>query len=452
MQRNIRKLREQYAKVLHDKRQMNDDAEEAGRNFSKDEREKYNRLCEAQKDLKDRIERAESLEEEMEELGESGGRSSDPEPEPERHAQDRQQSAEAFLEEFELDFEPDLRDTAEYHSRFERAAVSGLNVLRHDEIQDLIPSSSELSNEMRGAMTSASARNHMQADNDTGGGWMVASTRFAAQIYRRADEQLWAMNLATVENVRVAEELGQLFLESDFDDYRWTAELEEPDPDELAFGRRILHPWTVKKEVLLSIKLLAARGGRRVLQVVNQRLGYKANSTFEYSIFNGDGNKKFLGLMVPSVDGIPTSRDVPQTGLQIHPDTLKRMKNRVPMSWRNRRTFTWGFHPDITLELDLLKDDQGRYIWKDGIEEGHPSRLLSVPVRESRFLPHLIVPGGYFGYCGDMSWYHIARVMGANILRHDTYIRRNLRGWIAILEADGYPALDEAFARGQFAL
>ncbi len=300
------------------------------------------------------------------------------------------------------------------------------------------------------SMTRAS--NALQRDSEVKGGWLAASRRFSMDLIQKADEDLWVRGLGTFESADGSTEgLDRLTLASDFTDFEWTAELQEPTEDELSFGARSLDTHPLKKEVNISDTLLRKRGGRRALMIVVQRLRYKYQATLEYAAFNGDGNKKYLGIMVNSEDGIPESRDVAQgnTPTEITFDGLKRLKRSVPARWRNSPSFTWGFHPDIVLEIDLIKDNDGRYVWSESVQTGEPSRLLGKPVRESGFLPGVLVPGGYFGFCGDMKWYQGIDSLDFLLLQHEHFIREGLRSWIILGESDAMPMLAEGFGRGK---
>ena len=106
------------------------------------------------------------------------------------------------------------------------------------------------------------------------------------------------------------------------------------------------------------------------------------------------------------------------------------------------------FHRDAMRDISLLKDGDGQYLWKSGITEGDPDRLLNIKVIESEYAPNTFTTGLYVGILGDWDTYWIADALDFEILAlrelkaetyQDEFIMRH--------EGDAMPVLAEAWAR-----
>lgn len=61
----------------------------------------------------------------------------------------------------------------------------------------------------------------------------------------------------------------------------------------------------------------------------------------------------------------------------------------------------------LVLQLMTIKDNNGNYIWKPGLEIGKPDTLLNRPLKTSAFMPE-IKGGSKVMAFGDYSYYWVA--------------------------------------------
>jgi len=289
----------------------------------------------------------------------------------------------------------------------------------------------------------------LAADSEADGGYLVAPLQMVGGILKFIDDMVYIRQFATVIPVTNAQSAGQVSLDADPDDGDWTSEVATGTADTgMKFGMRELNPNPVAKRIKLSRKLL--RCTPNVESLVTERLAYKFGITMEKQFMTGDGAKKPLGLFTASSFGISTARDVStdNTTTAIKADNLIRVKMSLKAQYRNRASTRWIFHRNAMEQVQLLKDSNGQYLWRQGLVGGEPDTLLGIAVSESEYAPNTFTTGKYVGILGDLSFYYIAEALQLDIQRiNELYAETNQIGFIGRMEADGMPALEEAFAR-----
>jgi HK97 family phage major capsid protein len=406
----IIEMRQERAKLVKEAREILDLQEVEKRDLSAEEEQRYDRLME-----------------EVDKLGTSIER------------EERQAALEAGLEDnppsqrekgpWPTDDKGKMEDRASeaYMSAFQRFVTSGTNALTADEYRA------------------------MQADNDVGGGYIVAPQQFVAQLLKAVDDIAPLRQYATVFPLATSASLGVPTLEDDVDDADWTPEIATGGESEIGFGKRELRPYALAKLVKVSNKLLRL-AAINPDQLVRERLAYKHGVAAEKAYMTGDGNQKPLGLFTASADGISTSRDVAgaNTKTTIKADTLIDAKYALKGQYHARAR--WMLHRLVLAEIRKLKDDNGQYLWQPGIAGGVPDRILEIPYTLSEYAPSTLAQGKYVAILGDFRYYWIADALDMQIQRLvELYARSNQTGFIGRLETDGMPVLEEAFVRLQMA-
>lgn len=162
----------------------------------------------------------------------------------------------------------------------------------------------------------------------------------------------------------------------------------------------------------------------------------------------GNGANQALGVFTASNDGISTARDVStgNTNTAITYDGLKEAKYFMKAGYWPR--LRWVFHRDAVKMLAKIKDGEGRYMWQDSVRVGEPDILLGFPVHMSEYAPNTFANGLYVGILGDFGKYWIADSLAMEIqVLAELYARTNQVDYIARLENDAMPVLEEAFVR-----
>tara|TARA_R110001583_G_scaffold135046_4_gene286815 strand:- start:605 stop:1831 length:1227 start_codon:yes stop_codon:yes gene_type:complete len=405
MTKRLNELRQERGEVIHQARQISDKAGEEKRSLSAEERAQFDAAMKKAGELKDDIAAEEMLVEEERSLASSAA------PNANRGQENRGgESAEA-----------------RQMSSFRSFLCGGLSEMTADERRDL------------------------QVTDASKGGNIITPQQFVAQLLKDLDNMVHIRKLANVIPGG-ANGIGVPTLDADVDDFNWTEELATGSEDSaMRFGKRSMEPNPLAKRIKVSNALLSSTG-LNAEDIVRQRLVYKLGVTQEKAYLTGDGNKKPLGVFTPSNSGIPTSRDVSagNTSSAITADNLKRVKYALKQQYRGKAQ--WLFHRDIITDIALLKGTDNQYIWREGLTEGEPDRLLNLPLAESEYAPSTKTASQYVGILGDFSNYWILDNMQFSLQRLvELYAENNQTGFIGRYQGDGAPALGEAFARVQLA-
>lgn len=295
----------------------------------------------------------------------------------------------------------------------------------------------------------AAEQRDMQADNDAGGGYMLAPAQMVTDLIRGLDNAVIVRQFAR-KFTSGYNGLGAVSLESDVDDFDWTTELAIGNETSLSLGKREMKPHPLAKIVKISKRLAAT--APEIVSLINERLAYKLGITQEKAYLTGSGAQQPLGVFTASSDGVPTSRDVSSgnTTTAIGADNLLEVK--YSMKAEHRRKARWLFHRDAIKMVAKLKDGQGQYLWQPGLVAGTPDRLVNLPVDESEYAPNTFTTGLYVGLLANWDYYWIVDSLDLAIqVLVELYAASNKNGYHARYEGDGQPVLGEAFARVKLA-
>jgi len=297
-------------------------------------------------------------------------------------------------------------------------------------------------------------RRALQMDSATGGGFWIMPQQFSESLIQAVDDQLFIAGLATIETVITAASLGVASLDTDPDDGTWTSEIKTGAEDSsMAFGKRELFPHPLAKRIKVSNKLLRA-SSNRVEALVRERLSYKIALTEEKAFLTGTGAQQPLGVFIASANGISTGRDVStgNSSSAIGADGLIEAKYSLKSQYQMSQGLRWIFHRTAVKNIRKLKDGDGQYLWRPGIQGDTGDTILGVPFLMSEHAPSTFTTGLYVGLIGDFRLYTIARALNISIqVLSELYAETNQTGYIVRAEVDGQPMLEEAFARVKLA-
>lgn len=286
-----------------------------------------------------------------------------------------------------------------------------------------------------------------QADSDIEGGYLVTPQAFINTLLKNMDRDMPLRGLCTKHSLKKAASLGVVKLDTDAEDWDWTVELATGnEEDTVRFGRRAMYPHPLAKRVKVSRTLVRLAPNAR--DIIIDRMKYKLGYTQEYAYCLGSGSQQPLGLFVASDDGLSTSADVStgNTTTGIKADGLMEAQDSLNEGYQANAK--WMFHPDGIKKIRKLKDGDGQYIWRPGLEKGAPNSLLGKSYVKSRFVPNTWTTGLYVGIYGDFSYYWIVDCLDMQMqVLNELYAENNQIGYIGRYEGDGQPVLEEAFKR-----
>lgn len=395
---DINAMRQERAELAKQARTLLDDAQNAGRDLTADEEQKFDRLMADSDKVEGRIGREEKLREQERKLAERTPGDPGPAGRPDGEGDTQERAFRAYL-------------------------VGG-----------------------RANLTTEQAR-ALNAGSDPEGGYLVAPQQWVNELIQAVDDDVPLRGLATKMALTEGESLGVPTLDTDLGDADWTSEVATGSQDDaLRFGKREFRPNPLAKRVKISRTLLR-RASRDPEQIVRDRMAYKFGVTQEKAFMTGDGNKKPLGLFTASTDGISTGRDVVTgSATDFTGDGLIDAKYTLKAAyWRKAR---WLFHRDAIRKIRKLKDSQGQYLWQPGLASDRPDSILDVAYVVSEWVPNTFTTGLYVGMIADFSHYWIADALDMEVQRLvELYAETNQVGFIGRLETDGMPVLEEAFVR-----
>lgn len=421
-------LRQERANLVHQARELLDKAEQENRALNSEEEQQYERIEQEIEQKEKDIDRVEKQEKREQDINTPEHRITDPQnpqnPQEKRVTLGQLMEDRSLLEQRGV---RSVRETEEYREAYSRWLSYGNSALTAEEYRA------------------------MQADNDTGGGYLVTPQQMVQELLKEVDDQVFVRQYARVMQLNQAASLGAPYLDEDVDDWDWTAELKTGQETDIKLGKRELRPHPLAKRVKISNTLLRmAQMGPE--SIVRERLSYKLGVTQENAYLNGDGDGRPLGVFTASSDGISTSRDVndDMETDSITADGLMNVKYTLkPQYWNRAR---WMFHRDAIKQIRKLKDGDGQYIWQQGLQGGQPDRILDLPVTMSEFAPNDFSSTNYVGILGDWRYYWIVDSLQMQMQRLvELYAETNQTGFIGRYEGDGMPVLEQAFVRVQLA-
>ena len=407
----LKAWQDERGKLVTEARAIVDKAEVEKRSLTDEEKGKCDELIAKQEELRGNIEREQVIVEAERQAAETEVRGKD------AGKDDKKDETRSLSP----------RATEEYRSAFAKFLSGGTRALSESEMRAL------------------------QSDSDTAGGYMVSSEQFVNTLIKAIDNKVFVRGLATKFQVPSSQSLGAASLDNNPADAAWTAEILTGDEDStMSFGKRELTPHPLAKRIKISKKLLRQLGGAEAL--VRDRLAYKFAVSEEQAFMTGSGSNQPLGVFTASANGISTSRDV-STGnstTAMTLDGLTRAKYSLKQDYLAGSQ--WVFHRDAILQLALIKDGNGQYIWRESVRVGEPDRLLNIPINMSEYAPNTFTTGLYVGLLGDFSYYWIADALNMQIqVLNELYAETNQVGYIGRMETDAMPVLGEAFARVKLA-
>jgi HK97 family phage major capsid protein len=405
--KTIREMLDERAQLINQARALLDAADNAKRSLNGEEEQSYKRLLDQAEALKRDVDQRQRLEAAESTLDQAATAMR-----PEVQTQNSQRQA--------------PRETPEYRQAYMNYLVSGaMNPIL--EQRDVSVSTSAL------------------------GGYLLAPLQMVSGIIKAIDDLLFIRQFATIHTLTDAVSLGAPSLDADPADADWTTEVATVGVDStMAFGRRELKPTVLTKIIKVSYRMLTRLPSAEAM--IMQRLAYKFAVPMEKGYLTGSGTNQPLGLFTASANGISTGRDVStgNTTTAITLDGLKEAKYSVKAQYR--RNAKWLFNRLAVKALAKIKDGDGNYIWQPSLVAGQSDMLMGAPVLESEYVPSTFTTGLYVGLYGDISFYWIADSLGFTVQRLvELYAGNNQIGLKGMLESDGMPVLEEAFARVKLA-
>ena len=173
---------------------------------------------------------------------------------------------------------------------------------------------------------------------------------------------------------------------------------------------------------------------------IARRFGVRMGNAEERAFITGDGVGKPLGLLAET-GGAKVGVTAAQKDAVTF-DEIFKLYYALKAPYRKKAQFLCN--EALVLQLMTIKDNNGNYIWKPGLEIGKPDTLLNRPLKTSAFMPE-IKGGSKVMAFGDYSYYWVADRQNRTFRRlNELYARTDQVGFLTTQRVDGKLILPEA--------
>lgn len=315
--------------------------------------------------------------------------------------------------------------------------------------------------------------NVLRQDDDFRGGLFTLPEELMTGVLKTLDDEVHTLGLSKQITISTSDTVGirtrtdkATFVgpRSELGNYLKTIE------SGLKWGKRTMQTHEFAMAMLMSEQLLE-HTNTDLWSLYLAEVQLSGAEWMEQKLLYGTGIGEPMGLFTVGTtgDGIGTDRDItvaagelgasPPTGWQIYNkfgyNTLLRMFWNLKPGHQSKAV--WMFNSNQMMNLALLTDPSGQYIWKPSLLTGitgstSQSSLLGRPLYHNLWAPGAETPESYFGLFANMEYYW---TIWHRRMRMRTYNEiMALQGLIVTLldfQFDAQPVLPEAFCRGKYA-
>lgn len=290
------------------------------------------------------------------------------------------------------------------------------------------------------------ATNMLSADGDSGEDKILAPMQLHNQFLRDCDKNTFIRRLARVFRARNLAALGVLKRTKKMSSFAMGCICETPVCDTPSIGMKSLQPHPAAACTSVCRDLLR-RTAFNVQGFLSQELAINVAEEQEKLFFLGNGQNQPLGLMVESAAGISSDRDIDTiNSLAIISDDLFEMWFNTDECVRSSQDLAWIFPTNTIKAIALMKDGEGQYLWRPGLQAGIPDTLLGKRVWETSCFSTTLAAGEYAGILGNFNDYWIFD--GPQLrLEQDVLPATDTINFYLRLYFDGAPIREQSFTR-----
>ena len=300
---------------------------------------------------------------------------------------------------------------------------------------------------MRGD-TSIEVRNALSVGSDPNGGYTVPD-EFHRQLIKALEENNIFRQLAKVirtnsgtRTIPIAGETGEAF---------WVEEGNAISESDMTFNIQTLSAYKLGSLIRVSNELLND-SAFDIAGHIAERFGVRFGNAEEKAFINGLGPSNDPTERASEPTGILTSLATPSVSTKnattITFDDVYKLFYALRSPYRTKAKFLTN--ETALLQLMLLKDGNGNYIWKPGLEVGKPDTILGHQIVTSTYMPALTGTaaedaGKKVLLFGDFQYYWVADRTNRTFRRlNELYAVNDQVGFIGTQRVDGKLILPEA--------
>lgn len=345
-----------------------------------------------------------------------------------------------------------LEDQMELDAQLSAATSTPVHMNPGQKKSDEKPTATDVYNKafwdnMRGNV-SFEVRNALSVGENESGGYTVPD-EFHRQLVEALEENNIFRSLAHV--IRTNSGTRTIPIAADNGKASWVEEGNAISESDLTFGVQTLSAYKLACAIRVSNELLHD-SAFDIAGHIATRFGVRFGNAEEDAFINGKGVSADPTVTPSEPTGILTSLATPSVTTQsasiITFDDVYRLFYALKGPYRRKAKFLCN--ETALLQLMLLKDGNGQYIWKPGIEVGKPDTILGHDVYTSTYMPAIEgVAANDAGkkvlLFGDFDYYWIADRTNRTMKRlNELYAMTDQVGFVGTQRVDGKLILPEA--------
>ena len=277
--------------------------------------------------------------------------------------------------------------------------------------------------------------NALSVGEDSEGGFTVPD-EFERKLVEALEGNNIFRGMATV--IRTSSGTRKIPIAEDTGEASWIDEGEEIPESDTTFGQTMLSAYKLGTMIKISNELLND-SAFDLASYIARRFGVRMGNAEERAFITGDGVGKPLGLLddAGAKVGVTTAKTT-----AISFDEVFQLYYALKAPYRKKAEFLCS--EALVLQLMTIKDNNGNYIWKPGLDIGKPDTLLNRPLKTSAFMPEVAAGNKVMAF-GDYSYYWIADRQNRTFRRlNELYARTDQVGFLTTQRVDGKLILPEA--------
>ena len=300
---------------------------------------------------------------------------------------------------------------------------------------------------MRGKFTNDTATG-LSVGTDEKGGYTVPD-EFERRLIQALEENNIFRTLA--HTIRTNSGTRTIPIASEYGEAAWIEEGTAIPESDMTFSVQTLSAFKMGSMIRVSNELLHD-SAFDIASYIAQRLGRRFGNCEENAFINGTGVSTDPSTTPSQPTGILTSLTSPAVTTEdastITFDDVYKLFYGLKGPYRQKAKFLCN--ETVLLQLMLLKDGNGRYLWKPGLEIGKPDTILGHEIYTSTYMPAITNVGSADAgkkvlLFGDFDYYWIADRTNRSMKRLDElYAVNDQVGFLGTQRVDGKLILPEA--------
>ena len=289
---------------------------------------------------------------------------------------------------------------------------------------------------MRGNGHLMEVRNALSVGENEEGGYTVPD-EFERRLVQGLEENNIFRQMAHV--IRTSSGTRKIPIANDTMEASWIDEGEPIPETDTKFAQTTLSAYKMGALVKVSNELLND-SAFDIAAYIAERFGKTMGLTEEKAFITGSGDKQPTGILNDTVGaqlGVTAA-----SANTVTFDEIFQLYYSLKSPYRAKAAFLCN--EELLLQLMMLKDGNGNYIWKPSLDIAKPDTILGRPVYTSGFMPG-VEAGKKVMTFGDYSYYWVAdRASRAFKRLNELYAVTDQVGFVTTQRVDGKLILPEA--------